>query len=70
MPFKPMKRRDYERWIKLFNWSLEKGSIDSNLYDQEGQWVCTIKMTHPGGEVPAPYVEKTRKKLKERGFNP
>jgi hypothetical protein len=68
MACKPIKRRDYDRWIRRFGWSLVKGGIDWNLLDAEGNWVCTVKVTHPGGEVPGYHVQLTTRKLKERGF--
>ena len=67
--YKPIKLRDYLKWIKKFGWSLHKGSIDWNLFDQNGNRVCTIKIQHPGPkEVVAPSVQKTEQKLKERGL--
>lgn len=70
MPFKPMKRRAYERWIKTYGWSLEKGSIDWNLIDEFGNWACAVKVTHPGNEVPPQAccpnrkaIERTRETL-------
>lgn len=70
MPFKPLKRRVYEKWISSFGWSLQKGSIDWNLLDESGNWVCSIKITHPGNEIPPRHVVLTEKRLKERGFKP
>jgi hypothetical protein len=70
MPFKPMKRRDFERWIQGFGWTLSKASIDWSLNDAEGRWVCTIKISHPGNEVVASSAQKATKKLKERGLKP
>lgn len=63
-----MKRRDYEKWIRQHGWFLEKGGMDWKLKDAEGVFVCNIKITHPGGEVPKFHVALTRKTLKERGL--
>jgi hypothetical protein len=64
-PFKPMKLRDYERWIARHGWTLKKGSIDWSLLDQSGKMaVRQIKVTHPGREVDAHSVKKTEKALK------
>lgn len=55
MPSKPMKARDYKKWIAQYGWSLKKGSIDWKLYDEQDHLqVLAIKITHPGKEVP-PY---------------
>lgn len=67
MLFKPMKRRDYERWIHQFGWSLQKSGFDWSLIDEQGYKVCTIRITHPGNEVVPGSVKKTEKHLKERG---
>lgn len=65
----PLKRRDYERWLKQYGWYLTKASIDCTLHDEQHYRVCTIKITHPGGEIPKADVHKTKKHLKERGLD-
>lgn len=63
-----MKRRDYEKWIRQYGWYLSKGSIDWILRNEKGERLCTIKITHPGGEVPKHHVHLTKTKLKEQGL--
>lgn len=60
MHFTPMKRR--------FGWYLEKGSIDWKLYDANGGFLCTIKITHPGNEIIPMHVHKVKKMCQERGL--
>ena len=67
--FKPMKLRDYGRWIAEYGWTLKKGSIDWSLLDEFGKMaVRQIKVTHPGREVDAHSVKKTDKALKAAGL--
>lgn len=72
MPYKPLPKKEYERYIKLLGWRLEKGGIDYNLYDENGQFVCSVKITHgihtKSNEIPAGIVRKTEVKVKERGY--
>ena len=68
-PFKPMKRRDYEHWIGAFGWSLVKTKRDWKLLDSSGGLqIKFIKVTHPGGEIPAYFVKETEKALNEAGL--
>jgi hypothetical protein len=68
MPFKPIKRRNYEKELKKYGWSIRKSSIDWDLIDENGNKTgISIKITHPGAEVSATSVQKTHKKLTERG---
>jgi len=67
--FKPMKRRDYERWIASFGWKLVKSKNDWRLINQQGQSeLLFIKITHPGGEIPALFVKKTQMALEKAGL--
>jgi len=43
MPYKPMPFRTFQQYLKCVSWSLEKGSIDYNLYDDKGHFICSIK---------------------------
>jgi hypothetical protein len=66
---KPLKLHKYQKWIRQYGWSLYKGGIDWNLFDQNGNYVCSIKIQHPGPkEVIAPCVNRTEKELKRRGL--
>ena len=72
MPFKPIPRKDFESYIKIAGWRLEKGKIDYNLYDDNNDFVCAIKITHgkntKTNEVPAISVKKTENEFKKRGL--
>ena len=67
--FKPMKRREYERWIARFGWKLVKAGMDWKVIDADGHIVIlNVIITHPGGEIPPISIQKTKRALKERGF--
>lgn len=67
--YKPMKLKHYLSMIHQFGWRLEKGAIDWVLRDEEDNYLCTIKISHPGPrEVVASSVKKTLKLLAERGY--
>ncbi len=72
MVFKPMDEREFRRLIKLVGWSLKKAGIDYSLLDENGNYVCSIKITHgkktKGGEIIAHCMQKTEKMFKERGL--
>jgi hypothetical protein len=68
MPFKPMKRRDFEDHLKKAGWSLKKGGIDWSLYDENDKFVCTVKITHPGGEVIPMHIKKVQDAFARRGL--
>ncbi len=67
-----MEERDYRRLIKIVGWSLSKSGFDYSLCDENGNYVCSIKITHgkntKGGEVIALCVRKTEKAFKKRGM--
>lgn len=73
MPFKPMPRKDFESYIKIAGWRLEKGKIDHNLYDDKAGFACSIKVTQGkntmANEIPAISVKKTEHKFKKRGLS-
>lgn len=71
MSYKPMSVKIYLGCLKIVGWSLLKGSIDWNLYNKDGDFVCTIKITHGKGkkqEVDARSVKKTENEFKLRGW--
>jgi hypothetical protein len=71
MVYKPLDRKTFLRYIKLVGWSLEKGSIDWNLCDEYGAFLCSIKIAHGKNtkeEVVAHSVNKTEKIFKEKGW--
>jgi hypothetical protein len=41
MRLTPMKRRDYEKWIRKHGWTLEKSGIDWTLVDSANTRICT-----------------------------
>lgn len=71
MVYKPLDEHVYLKYLKVVNWSLKKGGIDYNLYDENGVFICTIKIAHGKGkkkEVIAHSVHKTEQKFKEKGL--
>lgn len=71
MVFKPLDEKTYQRYLKMVDWSLKKGSIDYKLYDDKNQFVCAIKISHgkkAKEEVVAMSVQKTAREFKERGL--
>lgn len=71
MVFKPMSPQVFKGYLKIVGWRLEKGGIDWNLYDENGGFVCSIKISHgsrTNTEVVAVSVRKVEKEFKERGW--
>jgi len=71
MVYTPLDESTYLEYLKAVNWVLRKGGIDYNLYDENGIFICSIKISHGKGkkrEVAAFSVHKTKKKFKERGL--
>ena len=65
--YKPLKLSKYLQWIGRYGWKLEKGKIDWLLLDKNDNFICTIKIQHPGPkEVVASSVRKTEQRLKDR----
>jgi hypothetical protein len=46
MTYKPMSIKQYEKFIKAAKWKLEKGKIDWNLYNETGNFICSIIIAH------------------------
>lgn len=68
---KPLEERKYLTFLKLIGWSLKKSGFDYNLCDENGNYLCTIKIIHSKGkkrEVAASSVRKTEQEFKERGL--
>jgi len=68
---KPLEERKYLAYLKMVGWSLEKGGIDYNLYDQHNKFLCAIKVNHGKGrkrEVSPTSIRKTENEFKERGL--
>ena len=56
----------------MVGFSLKKGGIDWNLYDENGDLLCSIKIAHgknTKGEVVAHSVHKTERIFKEKGLS-
>jgi hypothetical protein len=71
MPYKPMSQKDFKKYIEMVGWQLEKGAIDWNLYNEKGDFVCSIIIAHgkkTKTEVTAFSVHKTKKSFEERGL--
>ena len=71
MPYRPMPPQLYRKYIKMVGWSLEKGGIDWSLFNENGLFLCTIKIAHGKNtkeEVVADSVNKTIKIFKEKGL--
>ena len=43
MVYKPLDKKIFLRYIKMVDWTLEKGGIDWNLYDENGVFLCRSK---------------------------
>lgn len=72
MPFKPMPVKKYMEYIRCANWKLVKGSIDWKLYNENGNLVCTIMISHgknTNQEITAFCVNKTEKAFKKAGLS-
>ena len=68
---KPLEERKYLAYLRLVGWTLEKGGVDYNLLDENGNFLCAIKIIHAKGkkrEVSASSIRKTEIELKERGL--
>ena len=72
MTYKPLSIKQYEKFIKIAKWKLEKGKIDWNLYNEHGDFICSIIIAHgknTKSEVTARSVNKTKKAFEERGLS-
>ena len=72
MPFKPMPLKVFLSYISSAGWTLEKGSIDHNLYDDKKDFACSIKVAHgkktKTNEIVAFSVKKAEREFKKRGL--
>lgn len=71
MIYKPLDEKNYLKLLKLVGWSLEKGSIDYKLFDENKNFVCAIKISHgkkSKQEVVAHSIHKTEQEFKKRGL--
>jgi hypothetical protein len=50
MVFKPMEESVYITYLKIVGWRLSKAGIDYSLFDENGIFVCTIKISHGKGK--------------------
>jgi hypothetical protein len=68
---KPLEERKYIAYLKLVSWSLVKSGFDYSLCDENGKYLCTIKISHSKGtkrEVVPASIRKTEIEFKERGW--
>lgn len=72
MPYKPLDEKIYRQYLKTIHWDLIKGGIDYKLLDENGAFVCTVKIAHgkkSKREVVAYSVHKTEQEFKKRGLS-
>jgi hypothetical protein len=68
---KPLEERKYLALLKLVGWELKKSGFDYNLYDENGKYLCTIKVMHGKGkkrEVSPRSIHKTEIEFKSKGL--
>jgi len=68
---KPIPEHQYLKYLRILGWRLEKGSMDYNLYNGKGQFLCSIKIGHAKGkkrEVVAESIRKTTKFCEKEGL--
>jgi hypothetical protein len=71
MSYKPLSVKKYQEYIKIAGWTLQKGKIDWNLYNENDIFICSIKIAHGKNtkeEVVAGCVKKTQRAFEERGL--
>ncbi len=72
MAYKPMDEREFRRLIRIVGWSLVKSGWDYSLLNEDGIYMCSIKITHgkntKGGEVIPHCVKKTERIFREEGL--
>jgi hypothetical protein len=71
MAFKPLGEGVYLKCLKVVGWSLTKGSIDYKLLNENGEFLCAIKVAHgkhTKKEVVAFSIQKTEREFKKRGW--
>jgi hypothetical protein len=72
MGFKPLEERTYRKYLREVSWSLEKGGIDYKLIDENGVFLCAIKIHHSKRgkqEVSAYSIQQTERWFKVRGWS-
>ena len=71
MTYKPLSLKIFLQYIRTLGWTLKKGGKDWNLYNAEGQFVCSIIIAHgkkTKEEVVAYSVHKVEKFVKAKGL--
>ncbi len=71
MVFKPLDKKIFLRYIRLVGWTLKKGGFDWNLYDENGVFLCSIKIARgkkTKEEIVAYSVNKIERIFKEKGL--
>ncbi len=71
MVYKPLEIKVFLQYLKNVGWSLKKGGIDWNLYDENNAFLCAIKIAHGKNtkeEVVAYSVHKVERIFKEKGL--
>jgi len=71
MTYKPLALKIFLQYIRALGWTLKKGGKDWNLYNDEGQFVCSVIIAHgkkTKEEVVAYSVHKVEKIVKAKGL--
>jgi len=65
-----MPTKKFAKWVKSLGWTIEKGGIDWHVYNELGNYVCTVILQHPGEDVvKAKSVKNFQMHLRERGLS-
>lgn len=46
MTYKPLPIKKFKRYVQEVGWVLSKGSVDWNLYNDKGDFICSIIISH------------------------
>jgi hypothetical protein len=72
MTYKPMQKNKFLEYLRIVGWTIRKGSIDWNIYNQEGHFICAVIISHgkntKSNEITARSVQKIKKAFEERGL--
>ncbi len=69
MTYKPMDPKIFKKYLRLLGWSIRKSRVDWSVYDENGDFVCSIIISHGNtkSEVVAHSVHKVKTKVIEKG---
>jgi hypothetical protein len=69
--YKPLPLKIFLQYVRALGWTLTKGGKDWNLYNEFGQFICSIIIAHgkkTKEEVVAYSVHKVEKIVKGKGL--